>query len=73
MSALKDVISLKFKTMQSDGTLLHREGQNGDHITLELMKGKLSLLVNLGNNYGAHTWIASIGYYLSKSPFICQV
>ncbi|XP_009679281.2 contactin-associated protein-like 4 isoform X1 [Struthio camelus] len=49
MSALKDVISLKFKTMQSDGILLHREGQNGDHITLELTKGKLSLLVNLGD------------------------
>lgn len=50
MSALKDVISLKFKTMQSDGILLHREGQNGDHITLELIKGKLSLLINLGNS-----------------------
>uniref|UniRef100_A0A663EZ76 Contactin associated protein family member 4 n=1 Tax=Aquila chrysaetos chrysaetos TaxID=223781 RepID=A0A663EZ76_AQUCH len=49
MSALKDVISLKFKTMQSDGILLHREGQNGDHITLELIKGKLSLLFNLGD------------------------
>ncbi|NXJ41324.1 CNTP4 protein, partial [Ciconia maguari] len=49
MSALKDVISLKFKTMQSDGILLHREGQNGDHITLELSKGKLSLLINLGD------------------------
>ncbi|KAM6392115.1 contactin-associated protein-like 4 [Rhynochetos jubatus] len=49
MSALKDVISLKFKTMQSDGILLHREGQNGDHITLELIKGKLSLLINLGD------------------------
>uniref|UniRef100_A0A8C8VIT2 Uncharacterized protein n=1 Tax=Pelusios castaneus TaxID=367368 RepID=A0A8C8VIT2_9SAUR len=49
MSALKDVISLKFKTTQSDGILLHREGQNGDHITLELVKGKLSLFVNLGN------------------------
>lgn len=51
MSAQKDVISLKFKTMQSDGILLHREGQNGDHITLELIKGKLSLLINLGNSY----------------------
>ncbi|XP_062455111.1 contactin-associated protein-like 4 [Rhea pennata] len=48
-SALKDVISLKFKTMQSDGILLHREGQNGDHLTLELIKGKLSLLINLGD------------------------
>uniref|UniRef100_A0A8C0FHG8 Contactin-associated protein-like 4 n=1 Tax=Bubo bubo TaxID=30461 RepID=A0A8C0FHG8_BUBBB len=41
LSTLKDVISLKFKTMQSDGILLHREGQNGDHITLELIKGKI--------------------------------
>ncbi|KAM6229705.1 contactin-associated protein-like 4 [Porphyrio hochstetteri] len=49
MNTLKDVISLKFKTMQSDGILLHREGQNGDHITLELIKGKLSLLINLGD------------------------
>ncbi|XP_026721970.1 contactin-associated protein-like 4 [Athene cunicularia] len=49
MSTLKDVISLKFKTMRSDGILLHREGQNGDHITLELIKGKLSLLINLGD------------------------
>uniref|UniRef100_A0A8C4VML6 Contactin associated protein family member 4 n=1 Tax=Gopherus evgoodei TaxID=1825980 RepID=A0A8C4VML6_9SAUR len=49
MTALKDVISLKFKTMQSDGVLLHRGGQNGDHITLELVKGKLSLFINLGN------------------------
>ncbi|NXD16072.1 CNTP3 protein, partial [Nothocercus nigrocapillus] len=49
MRALKDVISLKFKTMQSDGILLHREGQNGDHVTLELIKGKLSLLINLGD------------------------
>uniref|UniRef100_A0A8C4VMT6 Contactin associated protein family member 4 n=1 Tax=Gopherus evgoodei TaxID=1825980 RepID=A0A8C4VMT6_9SAUR len=49
MTALKDVISLKFKTMQSDGVLLHRGGQNGDHITLELVKGKLSLFINLGD------------------------
>ncbi|NXL92298.1 CNTP5 protein, partial [Alectura lathami] len=49
MSSLKDAISLKFKTMQSDGILLYRAGKNGDHITLELLKGKLSLLINLGD------------------------
>uniref|UniRef100_A0AC11CAB3 Contactin associated protein family member 4 n=1 Tax=Ovis aries TaxID=9940 RepID=A0AC11CAB3_SHEEP len=49
LSAIKDVISLKFKTMQSDGILLHREGQNGDHITLELRRGKLFLLINSGD------------------------
>ncbi|XP_007937380.2 contactin-associated protein-like 4 [Orycteropus afer afer] len=49
MSPIKDVISLKFKTMQSDGILLHREGQNGDHITLELRRGRLYLLINSGD------------------------
>ncbi|XP_006888882.1 PREDICTED: contactin-associated protein-like 4 isoform X1 [Elephantulus edwardii] len=49
MSPIKDTISLKFKTMQSDGVLLHREGQNGDHITLELRRGRLFLLINSGD------------------------
>ncbi|XP_041420593.1 contactin-associated protein-like 4 isoform X1 [Xenopus laevis] len=49
MSTVKDAISLKFKTMQSDGVLLHGDGQNGDHITLQLVKGQLSLIINLGN------------------------
>uniref|UniRef100_A0A8C5LL93 Contactin associated protein family member 4 n=1 Tax=Leptobrachium leishanense TaxID=445787 RepID=A0A8C5LL93_9ANUR len=49
MSTMKDMISLKFKTMQSDGIILHGEGQNGDHITMELVKGTLSLIIHLGN------------------------
>ncbi|XP_059939383.1 contactin-associated protein-like 4 isoform X6 [Mesoplodon densirostris] len=48
LSPIKDIISLKFKTMQSDGILLHREGQNGDYITLELRRGKLFLVINSG-------------------------
>ncbi|TEA38475.1 hypothetical protein DBR06_SOUSAS110373, partial [Sousa chinensis] len=48
LSPIKDIISLKFKTMQSDGILLHRQGQNGDHITLELRGGKLFLVINSG-------------------------
>ncbi|KAL4841080.1 hypothetical protein H8958_018676 [Nasalis larvatus] len=42
----KDVISLKFKTLQSDGFLFHRDGRNGNCITLELVKGKLILFIN---------------------------
>ncbi|XP_006877540.1 PREDICTED: contactin-associated protein-like 3-like [Chrysochloris asiatica] len=49
LSSTKDIISLKFKTMQSDGILLHREGQNGKRITLELVKGQLILFFNSGN------------------------
>uniref|UniRef100_A0A5F8GRP0 Contactin associated protein family member 5 n=1 Tax=Monodelphis domestica TaxID=13616 RepID=A0A5F8GRP0_MONDO len=50
MSTFKDVISLKFKSMQGDGVLFHGEGQHGDYITLELQKGKLSLHINLGDS-----------------------
>ncbi|XP_053328192.1 contactin-associated protein-like 5 [Spea bombifrons] len=49
MSTFKDVISLKFKSMQSEGVLLHGEGQRGDYLTLELQKGRLSLYINLGD------------------------
>ncbi|XP_038597328.1 LOW QUALITY PROTEIN: contactin-associated protein-like 5 [Tachyglossus aculeatus] len=49
MSTFKDVISLKFKSMQGDGVLFHGEGQRGDFITLELRKGKLSFHINLGD------------------------
>lgn len=50
MSTLKDVISLKFKSMQGDGVLFHGEGQRGDHITLELQRGRLALHLNLGRS-----------------------
>nr|XP_034369084.1 contactin-associated protein like 5-3 isoform X3 [Arvicanthis niloticus] len=51
MTTLKDVISLKFKAIQGDGVLFHGEGQRGDHITLELQKGRLALYLNLdGSN-----------------------
>uniref|UniRef100_A0A5F9DNM5 Contactin associated protein like 3 n=1 Tax=Oryctolagus cuniculus TaxID=9986 RepID=A0A5F9DNM5_RABIT len=46
---VRDVISLKFKTMQSNGILLHREGQHGNHLTLELIEGKLVFSLNSGN------------------------
>ncbi|XP_008065450.2 contactin-associated protein-like 3 [Carlito syrichta] len=49
MSSTKEMISLKFKSSQSDGILLHREGHNGKHITLELVKGKLILFLNSGD------------------------
>ncbi|KAM9305901.1 contactin-associated protein-like 5 [Gastrophryne carolinensis] len=49
MTTYKDVISLKFKSAQSDGVLFHGEGQRGDYITLELHRGTLSLSINLGD------------------------
>uniref|UniRef100_A0A8C2Y7M1 Contactin associated protein 2 n=1 Tax=Coturnix japonica TaxID=93934 RepID=A0A8C2Y7M1_COTJA len=50
MKTLKDVISLKFKTSESEGVIFHGEGQQGDYITLELKKAKLFLNLNLGSN-----------------------
>ncbi|MGH0124081.1 UNVERIFIED_CONTAM: hypothetical protein FKN15_023638 [Acipenser sinensis] len=54
MSTVKDVISLKFKSMQSDGVLVHGEGQRGDYITLELHRGKLALHINLETAFTVH-------------------
>lgn len=63
MKIIKDVIALKFKTSESDGVILHGEGQQGDYITLELHKAKLVLQINLGSNqYGSilgHTSVSS--------------
>uniref|UniRef100_A0A8C7I218 Contactin-associated protein-like 4 n=1 Tax=Oncorhynchus kisutch TaxID=8019 RepID=A0A8C7I218_ONCKI len=39
----KDSISLKFKTLQNSGTLIHTEGQQDRSLTLELHKGTLLL------------------------------
>uniref|UniRef100_A0A3Q0T1B6 Contactin associated protein-like 5a n=1 Tax=Amphilophus citrinellus TaxID=61819 RepID=A0A3Q0T1B6_AMPCI len=48
LSTVKDVISLRFKSHQAEGVLLHGEGQRGDYITLELHRGKLALYLKLG-------------------------
>ncbi|KAM8791985.1 contactin-associated protein-like 5 isoform 1-T1 [Rhynchonycteris naso] len=50
LSTLKDVISLKFKSIHGDGVLFHGEGQHGDCITLELQKGRLALHLNLDDS-----------------------
>lgn len=51
MKIIKDVIALRFKTSESDGVILHGEGQQGDYITLELRKAKLLLQINLGGHH----------------------
>lgn len=71
MSTLKDVISLKFKSMQGDGVLFHGEGQRGDHITLELQKGRLALYLNLGKVISMHMlciWLLRIKVKLGYPP-----
>lgn len=51
MKIIKDVIALRFKTSESEGVILHGEGQQGDYITLELRKAKLMLQINLGGQH----------------------
>lgn len=60
MKTLKDVISLKFKTSESEGVIFHGEGQQGDYITLELKKAKLFLNLNLGNFF--FLWSAFVSF-----------
>ncbi|XP_075037222.1 contactin-associated protein-like 5 [Mixophyes fleayi] len=69
MTTFKDVISLKFKSMQSDGVLFHGEGQRGDYITLELQKGRLSLYINLGDaklRFGNTHTVVTLGSLLDE-------
>lgn len=47
-STVKDVISLRFRSHQAEGVLVHGEGQRGDFLTLELQRGRLILHLNLG-------------------------
>uniref|UniRef100_A0A8C1J9E1 Contactin associated protein-like 5 like n=1 Tax=Cyprinus carpio TaxID=7962 RepID=A0A8C1J9E1_CYPCA len=46
-STVKDVISLRFRSHQAEGVLVHGEGQRGDFLTLELQRGRLILHLNL--------------------------
>ncbi|KAI5617150.1 contactin-associated protein-like 2 precursor, partial [Silurus asotus] len=68
MKILKDVISLKFKTAESDGVILHGEGQQGDYITLELKRGRLLLQINLDmrNNLPRLWKVMTSKYKVSK-------
>uniref|UniRef100_A0A8D3D8G4 Contactin associated protein-like 5a n=1 Tax=Scophthalmus maximus TaxID=52904 RepID=A0A8D3D8G4_SCOMX len=59
MSTVKDVISLRFKSHQAEGVLLHGEGQRGDYITLELHRGRLDLYLNLGELYDSRLRFSS--------------
>ena len=66
VNPIKEVISLKFKTKENNGILLHREGPNDKHITLELIKGKLILFLNSGKRKKKKCFGK---YYLDESIF----
>uniref|UniRef100_A0AAR2JEZ7 Contactin associated protein-like 5a n=1 Tax=Pygocentrus nattereri TaxID=42514 RepID=A0AAR2JEZ7_PYGNA len=62
-STVKNVISLRFRSRQAEGVLVHGEGQRGDYITLELQRGRLALHLNLDDakpqSSGRHTSVMS--------------
>lgn len=76
MSTVKDVISLRFKSHQAEGVLLHGEGQRGDYITLELHRGRLDLYLNLGElcfpnlSLGNQFFISTRIWSLSECVFV---
>uniref|UniRef100_A0A3B4Y5V5 F5/8 type C domain-containing protein n=1 Tax=Seriola lalandi dorsalis TaxID=1841481 RepID=A0A3B4Y5V5_SERLL len=74
MSTMKDVISLRFKSRQAEGVLLHGEGQRGDYITLELHRGRLALYLNLGESPLFHNLTLQIQLLdlSSESDKICE-
>ncbi|KAI4884192.1 hypothetical protein NFI96_005513 [Prochilodus magdalenae] len=53
-STVKNVISLRFRSRQAEGVLVHGEGQRGDYITLELQRGRLALHLNLDEQANQH-------------------
>ncbi|KAI2660203.1 Contactin-associated protein-like 3 [Labeo rohita] len=48
--AVKDVLSMNFKTLLNSGMLVHMEDHSGHALTLELFRGKLLLQLRKGNN-----------------------
>ncbi|NP_001389146.1 contactin associated protein family member 3 precursor [Rattus norvegicus] len=46
---IREIISLKFKGMQNSGIIFHGKGRHGNHIALELIKGKLVVYLSSGN------------------------
>ncbi|XP_076880731.1 contactin-associated protein-like 5 [Brachyhypopomus gauderio] len=62
-STVKNVITLRFRSRQAEGVLVHGEGQRGDYITLELQRGRLALHLNLDDakpqSRGTHTSVMS--------------
>uniref|UniRef100_A0A8C7S835 Contactin associated protein like 3 n=1 Tax=Oncorhynchus mykiss TaxID=8022 RepID=A0A8C7S835_ONCMY len=60
----KDSISLKFKTLQNSGTLIHTEGQHDRSLTLELHKGTLLLHLRKGTVLITSHTVVSLGSLL---------
>ncbi|XP_077946747.1 contactin-associated protein-like 5 [Gasterosteus aculeatus] len=72
MSTVKDVVSLRFKSHQAEGVLLHGEGQRGDYMALELHRGRLDLYLNLddsGPRLGGGRVAVSVGSLLDDQQW----
>ncbi|KAM4551627.1 contactin-associated protein-like 4 isoform 1-T1 [Odontesthes bonariensis] len=61
----RDVFTLKFKTLRNCGTLLRAVGREGLHLSLELERGKLLLLLRQGGTSSTEPQrLASVGSLL---------
>ncbi|KAG9355031.1 hypothetical protein JZ751_001744 [Albula glossodonta] len=60
----KDVISMRFKTLQTSGIILHGQGQHGDSLMLELHAGKLLLKIGKLKSFAAMGSLVTLGSLL---------
>ena len=48
LQSRRDVIKLRFRTNEANGLILFADGNQGDYIILELLRGRLYLNIDLG-------------------------
>lgn len=51
LQSRRDVIKLRFRTNEANGVILFADGNQGDYIVLELLRGRLYLNMDLGASF----------------------
>lgn len=59
-STKEDTIKLRFKTNEQNGVILYADGNQGDYISLELVRGALIMHIDLGELCSRVTFINQI-------------
>uniref|UniRef100_UPI00358E5EC4 contactin-associated protein-like 5 n=1 Tax=Myxine glutinosa TaxID=7769 RepID=UPI00358E5EC4 len=56
----KDALLLRFVALTGSGVLVHGEGRRGDNLRLELIRGRLHLLIGLGGMVPKEVWLGAL-------------
>ena len=62
----EDYVRLRFKTNEADGLLLFADGNQGDYIILEMIRGRLYLNLDLGQLL---TFSRGVGPWVDRGTF----